>query len=1115
MLRRPLFWIVFVALSVAAAIFTFSNFSTAFPLVSIDIKMDREAALRSARTAADANAWPPAGYDQAVEFSGDQEVQNFIELEGGGKPELGRILRDKVFAPYTWRVRHFKESDAHETLVRLTPEGEPYGFRVRLPEQEAGASKSDAEAEQIAETAARQDWNIDFNRYRRVETSKEVRPGGRTDHTFVYEREDERLGEGRYRLRLVVGGDKLTELTHFVQIPEAFSRRYQELRAGNDAIGAAASVAVFALYILGFCGVGLFFMMRQRWVMWRQAAFWGLFIGFLMGLQHLNSWSLHWMSYDTAVSASGFAFFQVATAFAIFGGLSALLTLSFMAAETLSRRAFPHHAQLWQIWSQPAAASKPILGQTISGYLLVAPFFIYEIVLYFFAQQRLGWWTPSDALVNPNLFANYVPSLSAISLAAQAGFWEECLFRAVPLAGAALIGDRFGKRRAFIVAAMILQAVIFGAGHAGYANQPSYARVVELIIPSFAFGALYLAFGLLPGVVLHYAYDVVWMALPIFVASGVRAHIEQAIVILFVLVPLWVVFGARLRAGRWAELPEDARNAAWTPREVHEIPQPELVTVARTGGLSPAVTRFLPIAGLVGLVVWGAASRFQTDVVPITAGRQQAEQAARQALTQRGVQLDPSWTVLSRIEGQPGEAARFVWQKAGPDRYTALLGTYLSPPRWLVRFARFEGDVAERAEEYQVVLDGAGQTFRVRHTLPEGRAGKTLTVDEARTIAQNALVSNFQMSLENVKEVSAEAGKRPARGDWTFVFTDTRSYGLPEGEARLSVEIAGDEVVDVVRFVHVPEEWLREERRQSNLPRIFSYASTIALVGIALGGAVIGVIRWSRKGAFSAQAFFLFFAGTFVLSAVSLLNNWPAITAQLSTAQPLLVQAGILIAVSLLLSVFTAAALGLIAGLTTGAPEFSRRLSLSRALILGVSLGATLAGVSALARLAVPSTGPLWGNLAPAATLLPIAASALNPLSTMLNQALILSVVLWALAYKPRASWFFIVMGFILAGLSIETIPSWILVGVVTGIVLMIAHTLVLRHEPRLIIPMTATMVALAVVRDGLLGVYPSAMAGAILAVILIGLTVFLWLRTGKRVRRSGRVSEEATAVHR
>src|SRR5262245_21508316 len=256
MLRRPVFWIGFIALSLAAAVFTFKYFSTAFPLVSIDVRMDRTDALRTARSLAEKNAWPPKGFDQAAEFGGDQEVQNFIELEGGGKPELSRILKERIFAPYTWRVRHYKEADAHETLVRFTPEGDPYGFNVKLPDQEPGDNLSAEEAQRIAEDAARIVWNIDFSRRQLVEASKDVRPSGRTDHTCVYERQDERVGEGRYRLRLVVSGNRLTELTHFVQIPEAFSRRYEQMRSANEAINVASSVVVVAIYILGFCGIG-------------------------------------------------------------------------------------------------------------------------------------------------------------------------------------------------------------------------------------------------------------------------------------------------------------------------------------------------------------------------------------------------------------------------------------------------------------------------------------------------------------------------------------------------------------------------------------------------------------------------------------------------------------------------------------------------------------------------------------------------------------------------------------------------------------------------------------------------------------------------------------------
>src|SRR5262249_36899207 len=155
----------------------------------------------------------------------------------------------------------------------------------------------------------------------------------------------------------------------------AFSRRYEQMRSANDAINAASSVAVFGVYLLGLCGVGLFFMFRQHWVLWRQPVKWAVLIALLMALQQLNSWPLLRMSYDTAVPASGFAVRQVMTAFAIFGFFGVLLTISFMAAETLTRRAFPRHEQLWKVWSAPLSSSRAIAGKTLAGYLLVAPFF--------------------------------------------------------------------------------------------------------------------------------------------------------------------------------------------------------------------------------------------------------------------------------------------------------------------------------------------------------------------------------------------------------------------------------------------------------------------------------------------------------------------------------------------------------------------------------------------------------------------------------------------------------------------------------------------------------------------------------------------------------------------
>src|SRR5829696_2698761 len=570
MLRKPAFWMVFALVSVLAIAAARQHFSSAFPLVSIDLRMDRGEALQRARALAAEHRLGPPGFRQAATFAGDDEVQTYVELEAGGKDAFARMIRDGRYAPYTWRVRHFREHDPNETWIRFTPAGVPFGFAERLPETAPGARRSADDARGIAARAAMA-WHVALQEYALVEQAQEDKPGHRVDHTFVYERPD-RIGDGRYRVRLVVAGDRCVEVTPFVRVPEAFARRYQQMRSANEAIGFGSGIAMLLLYGLGGIVIGLFVLLRQRWVLWRPALAWGIAVAVLQVLATLNEWPLAWLQYDTALSATTFLVQQATSVTAAAVAMTVAFTLSFMAAESLSRRAFPHHPQLWRVWSPAAAASPAVLGRTVGAYLLVAIFFAYEVALYLVASRWLGWWSPSDALVHPDVLATYMPWLSAIAPSVQAGFWEECLFRAVPLAGAALIGDRFGRRRALLAAAMIVQAIVFGAGHAPYPNQPAYARPVELILPSLLFGALYLRFGLLPGIVLHIAFDVVWFALPLFVSRAPGILIDRTLVVVLALVPLWIVLWRRWQTGAWTELPPALLNGAWGPEARVEAP---------------------------------------------------------------------------------------------------------------------------------------------------------------------------------------------------------------------------------------------------------------------------------------------------------------------------------------------------------------------------------------------------------------------------------------------------------------------------------------------------------------------------------------------------------------
>jgi len=1107
-MKRPAFWLLFGGLALVAGFLAYRYFPNAFSIVALEITMDRDRALSEARAAMSRERLGPAGYRQAASFALDSDAQTFVELEGGGKDAFTRMLREGLYSAYTWRVRHFKEGETNETLIRFTPDGRPYGFHVKLEEDAPGAALDATAARTIAEQMARDRWSVDLAPFAMVEQGQERRPGGRVDHTFTFERPSPTLNEGRYRLRLVVGGDRLTELTHFVKVPEAFSRRYENMRSANEAIGIGAVVSMTLLYIVGGIGIGLFYMLRRRWVVSRPAVVWGGIIGLLQALAVLNSWPLLWMSYDTAVPRSTFIGQQIAVAVALFVGMSAFLALSFMAAESLTRRAFGRHPQLWRVWGRPGS-STAILGRTVAGYLLVPLFIAYEVGLYLFADRVLGWWTPSEALLHPDVLATYVPWLTAIANSLQAGFWEEALFRAIPIAGAALIGERVGHRRLFIVIAFVVQAVVFGAGHAPYPTLPSFARPVELIIPSIGFGLLYLYFGLLPAVVLHFAFDAVLFALPIFVSDAPGILIQQISVVVMILVPLLVVFWRRALAGRWTTIESDDLNAAWTPPPAAE--RSAAPRVQRHHALTSGARTAWLAAGAAGVVICAAAAFSSDRPETLPFDRHEAMRIARATLDRRGATLDGSWRFMAAPNGGENAPHRFVSETAGEQRRRELLGTYLPLPHWRVRAATFEGDVAERAEEWSVVIHRTREVGRVHHTLPEHRPGASLDEDAARQLAHKGAAERFGLRAErgDLKEISAKPSKRAARTDWEFVFSDATVTPLQQGELRVRVEIAGDEVVGTGRLVHVPEEWSRQQRAAQTRAFIIGILSSVLFGGIALSAAITAVVSWSR-GRFAP---WLFVAGTglmFVVSIATAGNGWPLVLGSLSTAQPLKLQIAGLIGIGLVGLTIGAVLVGLALGalphrLAGGAAlpdDDARRLGIAAGLF-----GAGLSAVSAWLRT------PVWSRAADVEDLgnvAPILGLVLDPLPALLMQMAIF-ITLLAAVDRLTSGWtrrrilgtgVLVVFGLLVAGAPQDAgVVRWLAAAALTASGLFVAYVTLLRADLTMMPLALATMAAVGMLMHGAAQPFAGALPGSILGAILTALVGWWWFRALRRYR--------------
>ena len=1099
--RKPAFWIVFAVISALSGVFAWRYFPAALPLINLDVKMTRGDALAEAAAIANRLNLAPAGAQRAALFAHDGATQNFVELEAGGKPAFSQMLNGTLYSPYWWEVRLFKPGETAEARVRFRPDGTVYGFTLKVPESEPGAALDAAAARAIAEKSARSDWAIDFAPYKQLEQSQLQLPNGRIDHTFVYEREREKLGDGRYRMRLGVAGDRLVDLTHVVYIPEAFERRFQEMRFANNAIAEVAGISAGALYGIGGCVLGVLWLLRRRALIWRPALVAGAIVAGLNALALAANAPQAWFSFDTAQPTWVFWGQQFALAALVFVGGGLALGLVFMAAESLSRRAFPQHPQLWRLWSRAAAPSPAVLGRTAAGYLAVPIELALIAAFYFVTNRYFGWWQPSETLTDPNILGSALPALAPIGMALQAGFMEECLFRAVPLSIAALLGSHVGHRRLLIAITLVLQAIVFGAAHANYPGFPSYSRLVELVGPALVWGLIFVRFGLLTTVILHAVFDLALMSIPVFLIEGQGSTINQVLVIAAGLVPLAIVLARRFREGQWIVLPEAMRNGAWQAPAA-PVAAALLRGRAAAGVWTARVQRALPALGLAGLAAIGLSGRLQGDTPPLLIDRAQAEATADAAVAQRGMKAGDGWRRFSTIRLVSDDAGaaqwhQFVWREAGRDAYEKLIGNWLAPPLWEVRYARFDGgDVADRAEEWRVTVAGDGTLRQVRHPLPEKRPGATLSREQARSLAQQEIRQRFGLDPATLREVSAEEQARPARADWQFTYADPAVEVGKGGEARVITAVSGDEIVGSGRYVFVPETWQRAERLRASRLSLAKNAITLALIVAGLAAIIATIIAWSR-GRFDKRAFWLALGTVGAASLVTGINAWPAFAMQLKTAEPLAPQIA-LGAAGIALSLVP---LTLLASLLAGVAVWEARehsapdTGVGRLWLRGASAGFFVAGVEGLAGAVAAQDFPRSARYTVENAWLPWVDALVRSVSAPVLGVAVTIIALhwlerWTDGWRHRRWLVYAALTIATAALAALRADNWtaiIVGGLVGGALYTLLFATVLRYDLRLVPAFVAANAIVRIVGNALL---KGTAAGAFYAALEIAATV-------------------------
>lgn len=804
------YWILLFVAVVGSIWFTYQYFDRAIPLVRVSITMDAQQAQQEAKKIAKKYQWAVDDYQIATQFQEEQELQSFVELEGGGKSAFINMIEKNYYQPYQWRVRFFKPGAIQETIITFTPTGIANEFLITLPEDQPGADLDREQAFKVALDGAC-NWGIDLQSYQLVEYNRRVVPSGRVDHSFVYERDDVFLEKGRFRIELKVSGDVFSGVNRSVKIPDEFNRRYAQMYATNKLIaGVTKNIALFLyLFVLGLWAL-LFFYQRPGSLRYK-----GFFIvmavfAFLRLLSVFNKWPLIWNHYPTHLSTNFFILQQLGGIFVQIFLFTLFVWIIAIITEASGRFVFDNQIQFLFSWSPGVAGSLLILQQTLIGYASAIIFLGYAVG-FSLLSNYWGWWSPLTNLIDPNILSTRSPFFSPIVMAAFTGFWEEFATRGLPIAALCLLTRNSKYRGWWLVGMMIVQAVIFGALHASYPQQPAYCRIVELMIPSFGFGYMYYVFGLLPGIICHFVYDAILMALPIFISDLLWHKVFAILAILlpsFIVIGYWIVQGKRwLAVSSWA-YNSVARVEPVVARQVEDrrkigIP---LVNHAYLGAILIGCTG-------IALMWWSGKFEFQTppmQILPV-----HAEKIAQLKIKDL-FDVDPDGWTINTLVVNPTETMgnKFIWQTYGDQQYQRLQSSYVIPPYYAVKWLKFDGPVEQRAESFEVVIAADGSILGVAHSVPEFYKGADLSQQQAIDQANLLLTKIYNLDKQDLSLVSCDTVKHEDRRDWTIVFKDDAHYQLQSGQARIMVKLSGDNLASIHRSIHAPEEWERSENNR-------------------------------------------------------------------------------------------------------------------------------------------------------------------------------------------------------------------------------------------------------------------------------------------------------------
>jgi hypothetical protein len=820
--KRILFlWIV---CGIAGALFAHKYFFRAFPEASVDFKVSRTEAQTLAKQFVAGLGENLDGYQSTIVFDVDETAKTYLERQLGLQ-QANQLMAGEVSIWY-WDVRFFRPQQEEEFRVRVSPAGNVVGYDHKIEEARAAKSYTHEQALAVAESFAQTKLGADLSQWEFLpaEANSKTRPN-RTDWSFTWQRKDFKVKDAPYRLEVGLQGDHVGDNEEFLQVPEVWTRDYEHLRSVNNFYSEAALIP-YGFLLGGALWLGVIFW-RQGKTSWSTALIIGAAVTALYYLMKLNEWGSVRADYDTHLAYSSFVVQRLFLM--LLEAVAAALTISLVypGAEPLYRESEPDRLRLTEAFTPRGIRSKEFFSASLVGICLAAMHLGF-IVAFYMVGSHYGVWAPQDIKYS-DIVNTPFPWVAGVAIGVLAATNEEFTFRlfAIPFLQK-LTGSR--------ILAVILPAFFWSFLHSNYPQEPPYIRGIEVGLMGIAAGLVMLRWGIVATLIWHYTVDASLVGMLLIRSDNLYFKISGIVVGLAAVVPLLLSGTKYLINGRFENV-EDLLNRAKPVPPItltrEAAPRQTVIIVRRYDPLSAGALSFLAVSLLVGGFLAVHLKREHIgDYLKVSADRVAATAHADEVMRAHGLDPNTYRKSAQMVDTTNPVTNEFLRRRMTVADINEIYSQRVPGALWRVRYFR-----DSQPEEFAVTQKPDGTVHGFWHILAEATKGANLSKEEAQAIAEKYLREEKKIDLNDWHNVEADSVKRPDRTDHRLTWEQNRpldpqnSGGRDSSDhayARMSVAVLGDEPVDYRTFIKIPEEFERQQGKQS-LPRTLIWIGQICV----------------------------------------------------------------------------------------------------------------------------------------------------------------------------------------------------------------------------------------------------------------------------------------------